>query len=70
MAYSIQYNQKIKRKSKRDHKTMAAILLLLASVFLRIFLPQYLQTAQFFILPQEEMVAAFCEDFVNHDWMP
>lgn len=70
MAYSIQYNQKIKRKSKRDHKTMAAILLLLASVFLRIFLPQYLLKAQNFLLPDAQEVAAFCEDFVNHDWMP
>jgi hypothetical protein len=67
MAYSIQYARQIKRKRKRSFRAFLSITALICALLLRILAAEHIDALQAFLLGQADTVAAFCEDFVNHD---
>ena len=67
MAYSIQYARQIKRKRKRSFRAFLSITALICALLLRILAAEHIDDLQALLLGEGNAVAAFCEDFVNHD---
>lgn len=66
MAYSIQYEQRIKRKNRRNRGHLWALIGLILAIALRVFAGSWLETVQKLLLGDGQAVAVFYEDFVKH----